>query len=263
MAKRRRLDVSKDMRKTVARYVRSTRRLDRFHRLEERLPLGWSIRRSVGAYNHALRLEKHGTSIEKIVERKIAENGGKPIDILDVGCGHCIFLKQLKERFGDRVNLEGITLARPLPARDIKKLADTLPKPASRRQRKAHEAYIGKIKRTIADSKEFHRRVRRHNIKVHVGLAETHDYGKKYDLIFSVAAFSKSDVRQALRNTLAHLKEGGEAYLEFGRQEITQDDLRWLERRGIDVTDASDKPGLLEAWLKPWHIYYFKKRKTR
>ena len=257
MAKRR-LELKGNERKELASYVLSNRKIDRFHRKLKRADAilkTWSNTRCISNYDELLLLKEKGTPVVEIVKRKLSESKG-PVAALDVGCGEAIFLKELKERFGDKIEAEGITLARPLAPRKLEEMIDALPKSMGKKRR-AREAKL--IKSIMADSKHFRNRAKKHKIVVHTGLAETHDYGKKYDLIFSVSAFLGTDVHRATMNTLAHLREGGEAYIEFGPRHLDKRDEQWLKENGIEVKLFQHLPYYPAPLV--WHVYYFKKRK--
>ncbi|GEM_PF-4351674 len=257
MAKRR-LELKGSERKELSSYVLSNRKMDRFHRKLKRagqLPQNWNNRRRISNYDELLLFKEKGTSVVEIVQKKLSESK-RPVAVLDVGCGEAIFLKELKEKFGDKIEAEGITLARPLSPKKLEEIIEALPKSMGKKRR-AREAKL--IKSIINDSKNFRNRTRKHSIKVHTGLAETHKYGKKYDLIFSVSAFLGTDVHRATMNTLAHLRKGGEAYIEFGQQRLTKEEKEELRRNGIEVKVFQHFP----YYPVPvtWQVYYFKKIK--
>jgi SAM-dependent methyltransferase len=157
---------------------------------------------------------------------------------LDAGCGTCEFLEDLRGIFGNKLELEGITLARPLTVKQLERLERNLKeKKALTENVKEHIERLKKLR------EEFERRVRKSNIKVRVGAVEIYDFGKKYDIIFSVGMIVHSNNPwQALENLLNHLKKGGKAYINFGKADVLRaPELRWnLERQGIEISKLSE-----------------------
>jgi SAM-dependent methyltransferase len=247
MLKRRsriRIKGTKEQRKAIADTLRDYRKLDRDFPVEIPLPIkflsgkGRAVYmnvyrkdRGVREYEDLLHLGKDRLSLKDIVQRHI-DAKKRPVRILDVGCGNAKFLSELREIFGDRVVLEGIALARPFSPEKVEEIM--------------HEHLKGKnrlIKRLFAENaveeaKAFWERVKKHRLKVHVGLAETHKYEQKYDLIFSTTTFVHAvDVGRVLINTLNHLAEGGEAYIQCGsRNPLNIASVhRWLKNKNIEV----------------------------
>lgn len=188
----------------------------------------WHRLRGVSEYEATLNLTGKN-SVNKIVKRKISELR-RPVRVLDVGCGYGIFLHQLAKTFKNRVELEGLTLARPLPPSDLKRIWQQSPSPI----RKDKQIFESLLKY----SEQFHRMLKEYNVKVHVGNAEKFKYGKEYDLIFSVYSFIHfPNPEKALMNTLSHLSKGGEAYIHTGAFDPTKSPMlsKWLEENNIIV----------------------------
>ncbi len=194
--------------------------------------VSWPRYRGISEYESVLGL-KPGRLKELIEKRMQGAKNGK-VDVLDIGCGTGIFLAQLKKEFGERVNAEGIALARPVGAKRIKNLHELL----SQKKRLSLKEKNW-LKLLEVQGEKFRERTGKSGIKVHTGLAETHDYKKKFDLIFSSEAllYAVNPV-QALENSLNHLKTGGEAFLHFGinnplkKKQVTER----LMAQGIEVT---------------------------
>jgi SAM-dependent methyltransferase len=184
--------------------------------------IGYPHNRGIAKYESQLRLGRRNPSIEQIVRQKIEERDGR-INVLDIGCATQEFGAALVEKFGQGVRMEGITLARPFAPEKIDEIKERLDGTEGLSNRARLKLELRKT-----DSAAFYSRAKATGIVTHAGLAETHDYGRKFDLIFSVYSLMYAmEPRMALANTLNHLKVGGEAFLEFG---IQPDYGRWLRQ---------------------------------
>lgn len=216
MARKKPLPVKeKEKRKKIANQLKKNRAKDRSYKLKPRIELGrwWQKSRGITDYERFLSLSnRKQPSIKQIVKKKLKEKR-KKVNVLDVGCGSGVFLSELKKDFKEKINTEGISLARPLTPNQVKKLEK---KPEIKKAYPTGSRNFF-IKRMEKKRKKFHQRIKEKNIKVHTGLAETHSFEKKFDLIFSVQCFRYTiKPMLALKNTLNHLKKGGEAFLDLG-----------------------------------------------
>jgi SAM-dependent methyltransferase len=191
---------------------------------------GWPKNRDLNDYGSIFGFAMDGSfkkAILKEIRLKSLRRKGQ-INVLDVGCGHinaleelALGLKELPKKARERVSLEGLTLARPLGQKELEELPEKFAERRSKNPSETHGKELGDsekpfIKHKIAESGNFRKMAREHNIRVRIGLAETYSYGKKFDIIFSAVALRYTiNPRQALTNTLAHLNTGGKAFLEL------------------------------------------------
>jgi len=202
----------------------------------------WPNTRGVERYEVNLWLKRHRLSVQSIVEGKVRETG-RPLKLLDVGCGRGIFLAELAERLGNAVELHGITVSRPANRKTIERMEKSL---LERDILTVSDAEHFRVLKLKADN--FRKRVKENKLSIHTGLAETHSYGAKFDLVFSVQSLMYSSVpNQALENTLNHLNKGGEAYLDLNRG----------VRKGL--REELEKQGVLVKRLAPGS-YHFRKQ---
>jgi len=85
---------------------------------------------------------------------------------------------------------------------------------------------------------EFTERTKSNNLKTHIGLAETHQFSKKFDLIFSVGMLGYVlNTEQAVKNTLKHLAPKGEAFLVFRNRynPMTSQFINQIRKLGFSV----------------------------
>ncbi len=239
MARKRKLQLKKELRQIVGRKVRHLRSTDRgyYGVLEKPFIRSWAYRRGVKGYNKSIFGQKRGELI-RVIERRL--KGRKRLSILDVGCGSCRFLAELRRIFKDRIELHGITLAMPFSPEKLEQLRK---KVEAERKRPLDEEEKRVFEEVKQASMKIRERIKKHGIKVHIGLAETHKYREKYDLIFSTETFVHTiNPLQALENTLNHLKRGGEAYINFGVADFLKGNPELkerLERQGINITELA------------------------
>lgn len=163
-----------------------------------------SLTRPLREYSEIL-----GRDLGRVVELKLAlnERFGKKqkISVLDIGCGACVALAELKRMFGNRVSASGINIS-------------AFPSPARLRRRKAYyqKLYGPGFQRVLALS-ELYWRNRASLDNQRVGLMEKHDFGgKKFDLVVSVATIGASHYPlAAIENILNHLKPHGACLLDL------------------------------------------------
>jgi len=174
-------------------------------------PIGWENERGIETYEKEIGFSEN--EIESLVKIKEASVVGRPLRVLDAGAGKYIFLSDLRRILGANAELEGLGIARPLTEKQLLELKEpelikelNLEGPPSAKVIKANTALFHKFKE----------RTESNNLRTHVGLAETHQFSKKFDLIFSVGMFGYSlNTEQAVKNTLNHLASNGEAFLVF------------------------------------------------
>jgi len=229
----------------IARGIRNIRAADRGYRLRIRkfgdrtavkfLPHEWFLRRGLEDYNKRIFGIFSRENIAKLLRNELKAK--RRLSILDAGCGTCEFLGELRKLFGEKLELEGITLARPLTVKQLERLEKKLKEEkALTENAKEHIERLKKLR------EEFERRVREADIKVRVGAVESYKFGKKYDVIFSVGMIvHSSNPWQALENLLNHLKKGGRAYINFGKADILRSpELCWeLAGQGIEIRRLS------------------------
>ncbi|MCX6802330.1 MAG: hypothetical protein NT067_04425 [Candidatus Diapherotrites archaeon] len=252
MAKRARLQVEGRIgRRLTAKKISRGRIAERGYEVKRELIFGSSLRKvwekdkGISQYEQYFGFagKRSKGSVKGIVEAKSAALG-RPVRVLDVGCGNCYFLAELGDLFGNRVDLEGISLAKPLTPKKWSEESEKMRVPLR------HLEWEGALRQM---NREFHERIKAKELTVHTGLAETHDYGKKFDLIFSVETIRRSiNPVKALVNTLGQLAAGGEAFIhltvgEFGigllRKRIQGRTLgEWLTEQGIETIRL--KPGV-------------------
>jgi len=224
-----------EKRKKISEKLFDGRAEDRSYRFTRkggfRHRLGWPRHRDVRSYESTLKL-RGKKPIVRIVQDKLREKSGK-IDVLDVGCGAGVFLSELKAGFGKDINAEGITLASPLSPKGVEKLGERVSKGG-------RVGFIDRLalKKLEIEGGRFHTRAKEGEITVHTGMAETHDYGRKYDLVFSVESIMHTvNPLMVLTNTINHLKAGGDAYLHTGIGRTLRDKrtISFLEAQGVRV----------------------------
>jgi len=240
------LRVERNRRTFTARELMHFRGMDRGYYAPLKRPFirGLTDTRNISKYN--LRIFGKKGAIEKTVMRKIKEQN-KPVKILDIGCGACRFLADLRKKYGNQIELDGITLARSFPTKRLVEIKDMVEK---REQRKLGHDELKTVKRLERRRMVQSGRVKKYGLNIHIGPAETHRYGKKYDLIFSAETFMHAiNPEQALKNTLEHLKKGGEAYIDFGVRDI-------LNERPELITELKKKGILIEPLKRG--SYHFK-----
>lgn len=197
----------------------------------------WQESRGLHAYNQRL-FGTNENRIGRIVKEKL--KGKKKIDVLDVGSGSARFLASLSRMFGEKVALEGLTLGKPFSR---KKLIELRKKKEAERGEKFSLEERNFFEKVVKRSEGQRKRIERHNLKQRIGMIETKKLGKKYDLIFSTETFMHTvNPVQALENTLNHLKTGGEAYINFGGEDILSNTKRRkrLRSQGLDVIPLSN-----------------------
>lgn len=237
--RKRRLKVNKELRQIVGEKVRHLRATDRgyYGMLEKPFIESWAHRRGIKEYERRIFGEKKGVLID-IIRRRLEQR--KQLSVLDVGCGSCRFLAELRRFFGDKLELHGITLALPFSPKQLEKLKEKSEERRGFALSEEEKKNFTKIKKL---SEAIRRRVKKGGIKVHIGFAETHNYGKKFDLIFSAEAFVHMiNPFQALENTLNHLKAGGQAYISFGVRDILVEEPEIRKRlieQGIEIVSLS------------------------
>jgi SAM-dependent methyltransferase len=198
--------------------------------------------RSISEYEEILGLGPE--SIRKLFLQKIKSHG--KINVLDVGCGAGVFLSQAGRLAHWKANVEGITVGKPVGKQSIKELK----KEAGLLFRLKPSSILG-FGRLGLNRAALESNAKKSKINFHTGLAETHSYGKKFDLIFSVNTFQYFiNKKLALINTLNHLKNGGQAYLHFNRPARELLDLEgfggsknlreFLEKNGFEIQYLRD-----------------------
>ncbi|MCX6802683.1 MAG: methyltransferase domain-containing protein [Candidatus Diapherotrites archaeon] len=228
-------------RKATASHIKGIRRIDRGFALTDRA-LGRRVFGSAWVHEHTFRDYELGLlgpkyrGIDPIIEERLKRK--KSLAVLDIGCHYGYFLAELGKRFGDRLDLEGITLARPLRPEQVNELIYAEVKASGPN---LADSEARDMANTLIESQNFHDAIKRFNIKVHVGQAEKHQYGRRFDLIFSMTAIIHSrKPRRLLVNTLNYLKVGGEAFLEFGVKDFIKGDegvQEELRRQGIEIEE--------------------------
>lgn len=239
--------VTKNKRRMEAKAIRNIRAADRGYKLKikrvgEEVKIiefqshEWFLRRNMEDYNRKLFGIRSRENIVKTIREELKSKGR--VSVLDVGCGTCEFLSELGEIFGKNLELEGLTLARPLSLTDLERLKEKL---------RENNLLKEKVKKHIEHLKEVRRvfrgRVKRNGIRVRVGRMEGYKFGKKYDIIFSVGAIVHSaNPWKVLENILNHLKNGGKAYISFGKADILRSPelCSSLKAQGIEIKRLSD-----------------------
>jgi len=206
--------IPEELRKSTADSLRSVRGMDHgFHSNPEypdRIMFSkWLKRRGITEFNKNLFHQKKGiqTVIEKLLERR--ENPR----VLDLGCGDARLLYQLSVIFPGKLDLHGLTLAKPSTPTRLEEIERE-----ERSKRTLNREEENNLKLAKRESRLFWKRTKEHNIDVHTGLAETYNYnGRKFDLIVSSAsmvhAIDNVRIVKAIENTLNALAKGGELYM--------------------------------------------------
>jgi len=233
-------------RDAIAKDLAEKRALDRFYRAKpmpkNKVPkllrhfagtvkfnMGWPMHRDISQYETLLGMSKG--SIKEIVARR-AKSG--KVKVLDIGCGAGIFLKELKAHFGQSIEAHGVVLARPLSEKAIERLSVKIRAESGKLPQK-DAAWLDMLRE---ERRSFEKRINEGGLNVHVGLAETHSYGKKFDLIFSVHSLTYAVApMRALINSLNHLRLGGEAFIHFGINDPLKkkETILFLQQRGFAV----------------------------
>src|SRR3989338_4442132 len=164
---------------------------------------------------------------------------GRPVEVLDGGCGTAQAAAELKQHFGDRVNVSGIGLVR-LPSRE------ELEKNRHKWRFSSGRLVFGEDKdylqaRSLVE--QFHAN-RKLLANYWAGLMETHAFGgKRFDVIISTLALKHSRyVLYSVENLLNHQSPGGAALLNLekiahGSRPALTRTVRGMRRAGCKVSD--------------------------
>ncbi len=164
---------------------------------------------------------------------------GRPVEVLDGGCGTAQAAAELKQCFGDKVNVSGIGLVRPPNIEELEKNRYKWRYPSRRFVFGEEKDYL----RAKSLVEQFHAN-RKLLVNYWVGLLETHGFGgKRFDVIVSTLALMHSRyVLHSVENLLNHLRPGGAALLNLER--IAHDSrpaytrtVRGMRRAGCKVSD--------------------------
>jgi len=220
-------------------------------------------------YESQLALKKKGYTIRGLMEKRIERKAS--VSVLDVGSGFGVFLNDLMLDFAEgkkrprietgsgigdrsrevrgRVKATGLVVAKPFDAGEINRLRGELLEAYSKTHPEVKDwhqmplKFQAQLEVLETEGVIAREREKKNELDVRVGLAETYQFGKKFDLIFSHWAFDYMvDSGKAFRNVLEHLAPGGEAFISFSANEtVVLKNRVWLAKQGIGIKKLGRK----------------------